>query len=219
MSGSDSFALEAALRHGPWMAALASLAVTPLGYALVALVLERRILRPGMEFVAVSVGDPELAVAIGLGAWLLGGRTSAGIASPTAGMVSLTIWLGFGLWQWRNETRHGFYTRDQAMAPTKIWHQLVVYPVLGYWIWVACAGGLLVPGAAIATIAAKAGIVAAILCWALTTIYDRRHPKLGHPPYDWRKIRPKAKPWPPLSTSLRAYTGHQMLPSSLSDCR
>jgi hypothetical protein len=200
MPGSQSFALEAALRHGPWIAALASLAVTPVGYALVALVLERRILRPASEFVSVSCGDPLLAVAIALGVWLLHSRPPAGIASPAVGAANLAIWLGFGLWQWRDEIRKGFYTRDQAVAPTKIWHQLVVYPVFGYWIWVACVGGLLAPAD---DRAAKAGIVACIAAWIWTVFYDRRHPRLGHPPYDWRRLRPRPKPWPPQSTSLR----------------
>jgi hypothetical protein len=206
MPGSQSFALQAALRHGPWIAALASLAVTPVGYALVALVLERRILRPASEFVAVSCGDPLLAVAIALGVWLLDGRPPAGIASPAVGAVNLAIWLGFGLWQWRDETRKGFYTRDQAFAPTKIWHQLVVYPILGYWTWVACVGGLVAPAdgrAAALVVPAKAGIAACIAAWVLTIFYDRRHPRLGHPPYDWRRLRPRPKPWPPQSTSLR----------------
>lgn len=206
MPGSQSFALQAALLHGPWIAALASLAVTPVGYALVALVLERRILRPATEFVSVSCGDPLLAVAIALGVWLLDGRRPAGLASPAVGAANLAIWLGFGLWQWRDEVRNGFYTRDQATAPTKIWHQLVVYPVLGYWTWVACVGGLLAPAdgrAAAVAVAAKAGIAACMAAWVLTTFYDRRHPRLGHPPYDWRRLRPQPKPWPARSTSLR----------------
>ena len=206
MPGSQSFALLAALQHGPGIAALASLAVTPVGYALVALVLERRILRPASEFVAVSCGDPLLAVAIALGVWLLDGRPSAGIASAAAGVANLAIWLGFGLWQWRDEIRNGFYTRDQATAPTKIWHQLVVYPALGYWLWVACVGGLLAPAdgrAAAIVVAAKAGIAACIAAWVLTIFYDRRHPRLGHPPYDWRRLQPRPRPWPPRSASLR----------------
>jgi len=206
MPGSQSFALQAALRHGPWIAALVSLTVTPVGYALMAMVLERRILRPASEFVSVSCGDPLLAIAIALGVWVLDGRPSAGIASAAVGTANLAIWLGFGLWQWRDEIRNGFYTRDQAIAPTKIWHQLVVYPVLGYWTWVACVGGLLAPAggrAAAIVVASKAGIAVCIAAWVLTTFYDRRHPRLGHPPYDWRRLRPQPKPWPPRSTSLR----------------
>src|SRR5260370_42389231 len=105
MPGSKSFALEAALRHGPWIALFASLAVTPVGYALVALVLERRILRPASEFVAVSCGDPLLAIAIAFGVWLLDGQTPAGIASPPAGMAHLAIWPRFGLRQWGGRDR------------------------------------------------------------------------------------------------------------------
>lgn len=199
------FLLQAVLSHGPWIAALASLTVTPVGYAVVALVLERRVLRPRSEFAALSCGDPLLALAIALGVWLPRGQIRVGIASPPLGMVSLVSWLGFGLWQWRAETRNGYYTRDQALAPTKIWHQIVVYPVLGYWTWAACVGGLLAPaGTTVAVaVAAKAGIAACIAAWVLTIFYDRRHPKLGHPPYDWRTLRPRPKPWPPQSTSLR----------------
>ena len=35
----------------------------------------------------------------------------------------------------------------RRFPPTKIWHQLVVYPVLGYWVWTADMGGLVGPGA------------------------------------------------------------------------
>src|SRR5260370_2424390 len=121
MPGSKSFALEAALRHGPWIALFASLAVTPVGYALVALVLERRIVRPASEFVAVSCGDPLLAVAIALGVWLLDGRPPAGLASPPGGMVNLSIWLGFVLWQWPGRPPPGRLTPPpHASSPTRL---------------------------------------------------------------------------------------------------
>jgi hypothetical protein len=56
-------------------------------------------------------------------------------------------------------------------------------------------------------LAAKAVIVVCVLAWLLANGYDRRHPKLGHPPYDWRRLRPSRRPWPPQSVSLRAYLG------------
>ncbi|MDQ0993552.1 hypothetical protein [Streptomyces sp. V3I7] len=99
----------------------------------------------------------------------------------------------------------GFFTREQGLAPTKIWHQLVVYPLLGYWLWTAAIGGLAAPGSDTADIAARVLIIVCIGAWAASNGYDRRRPKLGHPPYDWRRLRPFEQPWPDSSTTLRAY--------------
>ena len=125
-----------------------------------------------------------------------------GVAANIAfGLACLGGCLGFGLMQWRAELRNGFYTRAQAVSPTKIWHQLVVYPVLGYWLWTADLGGLLAPGPGLA----KAAIVGCVAAWLLANAYDRLHPKLGHPPYDWSRLRPQRPPWTAQSASLRAY--------------
>lgn len=199
---------QAALQHGPWVAAMASLAVTPVGYAAIAAVLERRLLRTRSEYVALIYGDILLALSIALGVWLLHGQVPDGIARPPFSVASTLCWLGFGLAQWRGDVRSGLYTRSQACSPTKIWHQLVVYPVLGYWTWAACIGGLLAPGGsrpALPQIAAKAGIVVCVTGWVLANVYDRRHPKLGHPPYDWRGLHPQPRPWPPQSISIRLH--------------
>ncbi len=193
--------LGAALRHGPWAAAAASLAVTPVGFAVIAGVLERRGFRVRREFVALSVGDPLLAVSVALGVWLARGRAPGGMAALSFGLACLGACLGFGLLQWRAELRSGFYTRAQALSPTKIWHQLVVYPVLGYWVWTADLGGLLAAGPG----PAKAAIACCAAAWMAANAYDRRHPKLGHPPYDWSRLRPQRQPWPAQSASLRAY--------------
>ena len=193
--------LGAALRHGPWVAAAASLAVTPVGFAVVAAALERRLLSVRGEFIALSLGDPLLAASVALGAWLARGRAPGGMAALPFGLAFLGVSLAFGLLQWRAELRSGFYTRAQALAPTKIWHQLVVYPVLGYWVWTADLGGLLAAGPG----AAKAAIVCCVAAWLAANAYDRRHPKLGHPPYDWSRLRPQRPPWPAQSATLRAY--------------
>ncbi len=190
-----------ALRHGPWVAAAACLAVTPVGFAAVAAALERRLFDIRHEFVALTLGDPLLAVSVALGAWLVRGRVPSGPAGLPFGIASMAGCLSFGLLQWRAEVRSGFYTRAQAFSPTKIWHQLVVYPVLGYWVWTADMGGLVGPG----PVAAKAAIVGCVAAWLLANAYDRRHPKLGHPPYDWPSLRPQRPPWPGQSTSLQAH--------------
>ena len=192
-----------ALRHGPWLAGLCSFAVTPGALIVIALVLERRWLRPREQFAAVTYGDPLLAVAVGVGVWLTGARVPHGLTGPAAGVAAGLLPLAFGLAQWRDELRRGYYTRAQAAAPTKIWHQVVVYPVMGYWLWTAVIGGLSAPGG-VAAWAGKILLVALTGTWAATNVYDRRHPKLGHPPFDWLRVRPRNRPWPPESQTLKA---------------
>jgi hypothetical protein len=138
-----------------------------------------------------------------LAVWLIGSRTPHGLTGPAAGIVAVAVTLLFGLAQWRDELRRGYYTRAQAAAPTKIWHQLVVYPVLGYWLWTAGIGALSVPGGA-AVWAGKALLLALVGVWAAANVYDRRHPKLGHPPFDWRRVRPWPRPWAAESQTLLA---------------
>jgi hypothetical protein len=153
-----------ALRHGPWLAGLCAFAVTPGALIVIARVLERRWMRPHEQFAAVTYGDPLLAVAVGVGVWLTGSRVPHGLTGPTAGVVAMLLTLAFGLAQWRDELRRGYYIRAQAAAPTKIWHQLVVYPVMGYWLWTATIGGLSAGGAA--AWAGKVLLVALIGPWA-----------------------------------------------------
>jgi len=195
-----------ALRHGPWLAGLCSFAVTPGALIVIALVLERRWLRPREQFTAVTYGDPLLAVAVGVGVWLTGAQVPHGLTGPAAGVAAALLALAFGLAQWRDELRRRYYTRAQAAAPTKIWHQVVVYPVMGYWLWTAAIGGLSAPGGAAAW-AGKILLVVLTGTWAATNVYDRRHPKLGHPPFDWRRIRPQDRPWPAESRTLQAAAG------------
>jgi hypothetical protein len=195
-----------ALRHGPWLAALCSFAVTPGALIVIARVLERRWLRPREQFAAVTYGDPLLAVAVGTGVWLTGAQVPHGLTGPVAGAAAALLMLAFGLAQWRDELHRGYYTEAQAAAPTKIWHQVVVYPVMGYWLWTADIGGLSASGGA-AGWAGKALLVALVGTWAVANVYDRRHPKLGHPPFDWRHCRPRERPWPAESQTLRATGG------------
>jgi hypothetical protein len=203
--------LGAALRHGPWIAASCAFAVTPGGLIVIAGVLERRWLVPREQFAAVTYGDPLLAVAVGLGIWLTGPRMPDGLTGPAAGVAIVVIMLVFGLAQWRDELRRGYYTRAQAAAPTKIWHQVVIYPVLGYWLWTAGAGGLSAAGGA-ADWVRKALLLAIVGTWAAANVYDRRHPKLGHPPFDWRRGRPQPRPWAAESQTLLA-AGSQTPPA------
>jgi hypothetical protein len=195
--------LGAALRHDPWIAAACAFALTPGSFALIAWLLERRWLVPGEQFTAITWGDPALAVAVGMGTWLSGPRLPRGPTGPVAGTMVLVGCLVFGLAQWRSEVQRGYFTRAQAVAPTKIWHQLVIYPVLGYWTWTSGVDGLL-RAAGIAGWAMRVLFLALVGTWAAANIYDRRHPKLGHPPFDWRRRRPYPQPWPAESPTLQA---------------
>jgi hypothetical protein len=196
--------LGVALRHGPWIAGLCAFAVTPGSLIVIARLLERRWLVPGEQFTAVTYGDPILAIAVGVGTWLAAGRAPHGLTGPGAGLLALVLPLIFGLAQWRDELRRGYYTRAQAVAPTKIWHQVVVYPVMGYWLWTSFAGGMLAADGAdgAAGWAKKALLVALIGIWLATNVYDRGHPKLGHPPFDWQHGRPHPRPWAAESQTL-----------------
>jgi hypothetical protein len=195
--------LGTALRHGPWVAGACAFALTPGSLIVIARLLERRWLVPGEQFTAVTFGDPLLAIAVGIGTWLAGPGLPHGLTGPDAGLVTLVTCLVFGLAQWHDELKRDYYTRAQAVAPTKIWHQLVIYPVMGYWIWTSVVDGLLTAGGA-AGFVKKALLVVLIAIWAATNVYDRSHPKLGHPPFDWRHGRPYPRPWPAESLTLRA---------------
>ncbi|NRQ31857.1 hypothetical protein HII36_08390 [Nonomuraea sp. NN258] len=191
-----------ALAHGPLVAFAAAFAISPGIPAVLALVLERRLLRPRAEFVAFIYGDPLLALATALGVGLCGSRppdTVAPLLNGWPAWLIILVWLGFGLGQWYAEVRAGKYTRAQALAPTKIWHQIVIYPVLGYVVTAAVTAGMASPQG----VGAKALMTGCALAWVVANVYDRVHLKLGHPPYEWRRLRPYPAPWEPDSESLR----------------
>lgn len=196
----------APLHHGPLTTFLAAFAISPGIPAFLALTLERRVMKGRREFVAFYYGDPLLALAAAAGVALSGPAPSAPVRHLVAGpvpVILMTCWLLFGAWQWKAELRSGMYTPAQAWAPTKIWHQVVVYPVLGYVVTAAVAAGTAAPTGFAGT-CVKLLVGGCVLAWILANVHDRRHLKLGHPPYDWRRFRPVPQPWPPKSTTLRA---------------
>jgi hypothetical protein len=198
-----------ALAHGPVVAVLAALAVSPGVHILIAGVLERRRLRASREFTALIIGDPLLALAIGIGVALSPHGVSAPVQPVAMGSGIALIaggWLCFGLWQSWEELRSGYYSLAQTWAPTKIWHQLGVYPLLGSLGCCAVLSGLAAPpgNSGLLCGLGKTVIILLVLAWAGAMLYDRRHPKLGHPPYSWRHLRPARKPWPANSVTLRS---------------
>ncbi|MFD3779791.1 hypothetical protein [Streptomyces sp. NPDC058612] len=193
-----------ALEHGPLWAFLAAFAVSPGIPALLALVLERRLLRSRYEFTAFLYGDPALAVSCAAGVWLAGSPVAASV--PVAGWpaVAMTVLpLVFGLWQGRWEVRAGLYTRAQVLSPTKIWHQTVVYPLLTYLVGSALLRGVTSGAGGPLRWAAWAVMVGSFLFWMAANVHDRRHPSTGHPPYDWHRLRPLASMDAMVRTSAR----------------
>ncbi|WLQ45610.1 hypothetical protein P8A22_37930 (plasmid) [Streptomyces laculatispora] len=198
--------LGAPLEAGPLPTFAVAFAISPGIPALLALVMERRLLRGKREFVAFFYGDPLLALAAAAGIALCGPAPAGPVAVVATGWVPLAAmgcWLGFGLWQWWAELHAGLYRREQAWAPTKIWHQVVVYPALGYLVTAPVSAGFAAP-TGISGSTAKIFMAGCVITWIAANIYDRHHPKLGHPPYDWRHLRPHPTPWGTASASLRA---------------
>jgi len=191
----------APLRYGDMAALLASLFVAYAGMMLLGLVLERRWLRPRCMALTFTIGDPALAVSISLGIQIMGRRQPCGIVGPPGQLAVAALWLIFGIWQWRAEVRAKTYTRLQALSPTKIWHQLVIYPTLGTWSFVATIGGLRdLEQRPLPAVLMLMGLA----IWAGTFLHGIRHPRLGHPPYDWGRLRPMPPPWGEESSTLRA---------------
>ncbi|QES34489.1 hypothetical protein DEJ48_14755 [Streptomyces venezuelae] len=111
---------------------------------------------------------------------------------PVAGWPAVTMTvlpLMFGLCQGRWEMRAGLYTRAQMLSPTKIWHQIVVYPLLTYLVGSALLRGVTSGDEIPLRWLARAAMMGGLLFWAVADAYDRRHPRPGHPPYDWRRLR------------------------------
>lgn len=177
---------------------------------LLGLVLERRWLWPKDMALAFTFGDPALAVAIASGVLIMGSRQPCGVIGPTGQVTTSVAWLIFGLWQWRAEVAAGVYTRKQALSPTKVWHQVVVYPTIGTWTFVAVIGGLMNAGR---NPVAVVVMVTCLVVWTVTLMHDLRHPRLGHPPYDWARLRPVRPPWGEDSRTLRSVAARKRQPA------
>lgn len=199
----------APLRYGEVVTLVSSLVVVSGVMLLLGLVLERRWLRPKDMPLAFTFGDPALALGIASGVLLIGPHQPCGVIGPTGQLADAAAWLIFGLWQWKAEVTARVYTRRQALSPTKIWHQVVIYPTIGTWSFVAIIGGLMNAGRnPLATVI----MIACLAIWTGTLVYDIRHPRLGHPPYDWAHLRPVRPPWGEDSSTLRSAAAKDSIP-------
>jgi len=125
--------LGAPLHWPPVLLALTALIIAPGVHLLLSPLLEGRKVTWRDDYAAVLVGDPLLAVAVGFAANLCRPAGPYGFpASWAAGCAWIAGGWAFGLWQSHHELSTGRYSRAQTLSLTKLWHQFVVYPVLGY---------------------------------------------------------------------------------------
>jgi hypothetical protein len=181
--------LGAPLHWHPVLFALTALAVTPGVHLLASPLLEGRTVTWRDDYAAVLVGDPLLALAAGLGASLSQpGGPRGWPTSWVAGCAWLVGGWTFGSWQSRHEFVTGRYTLGQILSPTKLWHQFVVYPLLGYWVTAADLPGL---GAAdtLPDRLQAAAVIASTAAWAALACHAVRHPKPGHGTLDPTRLR------------------------------
>ena len=172
-----------ALHWPPALLALTAVIIAPGIHLLLSPLLEARRVTWRDDYAAVLVGDPLLAVAIGVAANLSRPAGPHGFpASWAAGGAWIAGGWAFGLWQSRHELRTGRYSRAQTVGPTKLWHQFVVYPVLGYWVSATEWSAFGVVGTAPTTsrVIQAALIVAATGTWAVLAADAIRRPKIGH---------------------------------------
>jgi hypothetical protein len=181
--------LGAPLHWHPLLLTLTAFAVAPGVHLLASPLLEGRKVTWHDDYAAVLIGDPLLALAVGLGASMSQPSGPHGWpASWVAGCAWLVGGWTFGLWQSRHEFVTGRYTLGQILSPTKLWHQYVVYPVLGYWVTAADLSGL---GAAdtVARRLQAAVVIAFTAIWAGLVWDAIRHPKPGHGTLNRTRVR------------------------------
>lgn len=192
------------IAHGAFVALVAGLFISNGVMIALGIAVERRWLRPRDMAIAFTIGDPLLVVGMAVGVSLAEGSQPCGMLGPVGQFTLAALWLGFGLWQWCYEVRQGIYTWAQAVSPTKAWHQLIIYPCLGTWTFVAVIDGLFrAPRDPFLALF----VILCIVSWMLTCAHNVRHPRLGHVPFDWSRVRPIPRPWHLDSKTLRAASG------------
>lgn len=156
------------------VAFLVSLLVSPLGLALVVVLVERRPFVLSEQYMAFLVGDVLLAVAVGIGFSRAGDR-------PLWSwwlLIPLVAGAAFGWWQLGHEVTAGVYTSGEAHSPAKLYHQFVCYPVLlaltSRALWFAWGRW-----------AAFAAMAVLIAGWVTANVWDGSHPKTPHRDFDW----------------------------------
>ena len=173
----------------PLVRSLASFALSPGAHLLLSVLVERRRVSRHTEYPAVIVGDTALAVAAGLAASAAQDDDARG-GRGTARMAWGTTAVAFGAWQLRREIRLGIYDRHVAFGPTKLWHQFVIYPVLGTVVGEALQDGTKATVRPESTHGQKRAVLAAWACvglWGLLVVEAWLKPRQCHGTWPTRK--------------------------------
>jgi hypothetical protein len=180
------------LRWSPVLLALTAVIIAPGVHLLLSPLLESRKVTWRDDYAAVLIGDPLLAVAAGFAANVSRPAGPHGFpASWAAGCAWIAGGWAFGLWQSHHELATRRYSRAQILSPTKLWHQFVVYPLLGYWVtaaeWSAYGATWATPTTS--RIVQVTVIIASTGTWAVLAADAIRRPKLGHGTLDRTRLR------------------------------
>ncbi len=202
MNARDLTIFETVLMRGPWITLGVALFLSPVAYWLIAIFMERRRPRWHTEFLALAIGDPALAAFLAIAAYAFDGHSLQSVATSTLAMIAVcSAWLIFGVFQLTIERKCHFFSRSQRRSPTKLWHQFIIYPLLGGLIWTALINLIASPG----DIGLKVLAAGALAVWFVCMVIDRGRPVLGHAPFDWRRIRPLPQPWIEESVTLDSW--------------
>ncbi|GAA3528354.1 hypothetical protein AFL01nite_02440 [Aeromicrobium flavum] len=157
--------------------ALVSAAVTPAAMVLITIVVERRPFVVSDQYAGFIIGDILLAIAVGVGASAPGSTRVPRWAFVGASFTAIA----FGAWQMWNEVQAGVYSISEALSPSKLWHQFVVYPVLSMLLLSSTSRAWRHKGRTLV-------VLALVFGWMACLLWDQTHPKSPHCSYDWRSL-------------------------------
>jgi hypothetical protein len=157
--------------YGPWWATLIALMFGWLAMNAIAMLIECRILWPSEQYWSFYYGDLVLPLGIGLIAYMAEDLHGNWYRASWFQWLALGLGLTGGLGQVALEIKNRQYTRQQFLSPTKIWHNLILWPVMAYWL---ISGGLAVMFSSPGHELAKSLLGACIGLWVAFSVYDAK---------------------------------------------
>lgn len=157
---------------------LLALLVSPIGMALVVVLVERRSFNVKDQYLSYIVGDVLLAVVVAIGAFRSDPVSALGRWTL---VVPAVLGLVGGYWQLHSELNAGVYTASEGLSPAKLFHQFFVFPVLSVLVfrallhvwghWISCL-----------TVLVLLAVFVGLNAW------DQNHPKQPHVGFDWHSF-------------------------------
>lgn len=176
--------------RGPVFAFVVALCVSWIPMQLIARLLEQRsMLSPSEQFQSFYWGDLILLPLA------LAGLTVLAKDMPTTGWHSGTGWqatavlIGIAVGVGFHLIDQGNYTAMALNSPTKLWHDIVAFPVLTY-LLVLQSPALVYSRSGSKTVKAVLIAICLVSFGYLALIYDAKHPGTdAHRDYDWNRLR------------------------------